>query len=238
MNTTVIIHTYTGPLRSKFEASADPVRASGAKAYMRNISEFYGISSPRRREILAELKKESGFPKVAEIDLFMKYAWEQPQREWQYAAMEIMLPLTLKGEFKLMDTAEFMIINKSWWDTVDYIASNIAGQLFQKNHDMIESRIESWLQTENHWLWRTAILFQLKYGHKTDQGLLFGLCERLSGEQDFFIRKAIGWALRQYSKYEPLTVIEFVETHPLSGLSRREALKVIERKRSVARGTL
>lgn len=230
-NSPEILHTYAGPLRCKFDASADPVKASGAKAYMRNVSEFYGISSPRRREIMAELKKETGFPNDAEIDLFVRYAWEQPQREWQYAAMEMMAPLTRKGEFKLMDTAEFMIITKSWWDTVDYIASNISGQLYQKNHDKIESRIEGWLQTENHWLWRTALLFQLKYGHKTDQELLFGLCERLSGEQDFFIRKAIGWALRQYSKYQPAAVKKFVETHPLSGLSRREALKVIERKR-------
>lgn len=226
-----MIQKYAGPLRSKFEASADPVRAIGAKAYMRDLSEFYGISSPRRKEILAELKKETGFPNIAEIDIFVKFAWEQPQREWQYAAMEMMAPLTRKGDFKLMDTAEFMIVSKSWWDTVDYISSNIAGQLFQKNHDLIYPRIESWLQTENHWLWRTALLFQLKYGHKTDQKLLFGLCDRLSGEKDFFIRKAIGWSLRQYSKYEPLAVINFTETHSLSGLSRREALKVIDRKR-------
>ena len=87
------------------------------------------------------------------------------------------------------------------------------------------------MDSGNMWLQRVCLLFQLKYGKNTDKELLFSLCKQLSGHQDFFIRKAIGWALRQYSKYEPIAVINFTETHSLSGLSRREALKVIERKR-------
>jgi 3-methyladenine DNA glycosylase AlkD len=225
------ISSYTGSLHAKFEAAADTKIAIGAKAYMRNISEFYGITSPRRGEILSALRKETGFPESHEIDAFVKYAWQQPQREWQYAAMEMMAPLAHKGNFELIGTTEFMITNKSWWDTVDYMASNIAGELFRKNPERIYPTIEGWLRTDNHWLWRTGLLFQLKYGAKTDEKLLFGLCERISDEQDFFIRKAIGWALRQYSKFNAPAVTEFVGTHSLSTLSRKEALKIIEKKK-------
>lgn len=223
------ISKYAMSLRKKFEACCDPEIALGAKAYMRNISEFYGIPAPRRRQILQEFKKETGFPGQSDINAFVRYAWSQPQREWQYAAMEMTAPMARKGDFSLMGTAEFMIVNKSWWDTVDYIASNVAGPLFRKNQEKIRPQISQWLETDNHWLWRTGLLFQLKYGCSTDRELLFSLCEQLSAEQDFFIRKAIGWALRQYSKTNPDEVIRFVNTTPLSALSMKEAMKVIQK---------
>ena len=222
----------TEALRMKFEAAADENYAKGMKAYMRNISDFYGVTSPRRKEILSQIKAETGFPVAGLMDEFVKYAWMQPQREWQYAAMEMMAPSAGKGDTALLTTAEYMITVKSWWDTVDYIASNIVGQLLKKNKGEITAVIEKWLKTDNHWLWRTALLFQLKYGSNTDEKLLFGLCEQLASEQDFFIRKGIGWALRQYSKYNPEAVTVFVNTHTLSALSRKEALKVIERAKT------
>ena len=228
----VELERYTEPLRQKFEAASDIKNAEGAKAYLRNMFDFYGIPSPRRMEILATLKKETGYPAPGETDDFVKYAWQQPQREWQYAAMEILAAVSRKGDFRFMETAVFMITSKSWWDTVDYIASNIAGNLFRKNPGRIIPTVDEWLKTDNLWLWRTAVLFQLKYGENTDKELLFGLCERLSREQDFFIRKAVGWALRQYSKTDAEAVAGFVRSHTLSALSRKEALKIINKGNS------
>ena len=125
---------------------------------------------------------------------------------------------------------EFMIINKSWWDTVDMIASHLVGTHFKRFPGLIPAYTEKWMASGNFWLQRTALLFQLKYKKETDVELMSDLIKRLAGEKEFFIRKAIGWVLREYSKTDPEIVINFVENQQLSNLSRTEALKVNNRK--------
>jgi 3-methyladenine DNA glycosylase AlkD len=158
------------------------------------------------------------------------FAWAQPQRDWQYVAMEITGKFVKSAGPELIDLAEWMITHKSWWDSVDYVAPNIAGMLFQKYPEIKLQYIESWMQSGNMWLQRACLIHQLRYNKTTDSALLFTLCERLAGHPDFFIRKAIGWSLRQYSKFSPEAVIGFVNAHELSNLSRKEALKAINRK--------
>ena len=160
------------------------------------------------------------------------FAWDQPQREWQYVAMEIVEKSVKKADQSLLDLAEWMITNKSWWDSVDFVAPNIAGALFKKYPEIKMQYIEKWMQSGNLWLQRSCLLHQLRDNKSVDEALLFNLCERLAGHPDFFIRKAIGWSLRQYSKSFPVAVTDFVNTHQLSNLSRKEALKVINRKES------
>lgn len=222
---------YFDELAMAFEAHADPVIAAGAKAYMRNISEFYGIPSPLRNTILKSFIDKNGLPPDEDMERLVYYAWNQPQREWQYTMMQLVEKSLKRAEPAILQLAEWMIIHKSWWDTVDFVAPNIAGYLFKKYPDTRTAYIEKWITSGNLWLQRSCLLHQLRYHASTDQDLLFGLCERLAAHPDFFIRKAIGWSLRQHSKSSPEAVVTFVNNHPLSPLSRKEALKIIDRKK-------
>ena len=225
-----MIEYYFAELTKAFEKNSDPARAAGAKAYMRNISDFYGLASPTRKLLVKEFIAKSGLPRYDQLEELVHYAWEQPQREWQYTALEITEKFVKKADTNLIDLSEWIITNKSWWDSVDFVAPNIAGMLFQKYPEVKMHYIEKWLQSGNLWLQRSCLIHQLKYNKSTDQALLFTLCERLADHPDFFIRKAIGWSLRQYSKTSPEAVMDFVHNHKLSNLSTKEALKVIAKK--------
>ncbi len=225
-----MIEKYFAELRSAFEKHANPATAAGAKAYMRDLFEYYGLTSPLRRKLTIEFIEKSGYPPYEQLEEMVHYAWEQPQREWQYAALEIVGKFVKKADQSQLDLAEWMITNKSWWDSVDFIAPNIAGVLFKRYPELKMQYIEKWMQSGNLWLQRSCLLHQLRDNKTADRNLLFNLCERLADHPDFFIRKAIGWSLRQYSKTFPQAVIDFVNSHTLSNLSRKEALKVINRK--------
>jgi len=225
-----MIEQYFAELQIAFEKHANPVLAAGSKAYMRNLSEYYGLTSPLRRKLTKEFIARSGYPPYEQLEEMVHFAWQQPQREWQYVAMEIVEKSVKKADQSLLDLAEWMITNKSWWDSVDFIAPNIAGVLFKRYPEIKMQYIEKWMQSGNLWLLRSCLLHQLRDTKTADRALLFNLCERLADHPDFFIRKAIGWSLRQYSKVFPEAVIDFVNSHKLSNLSRKEALKVINRK--------
>ena len=123
---------------------------------------------------------------------------------------------------------EFIITNKSWWDTVDFIASHLVGNYFKKYPDKIEEYINKWMLSKNIWLQRTALLFQLKYKVALNPVLLENIIKQFLYSKEFFINKAIGWILREYSKTNPQWVINFVKKYPLHNLSKREALRLIK----------
>jgi 3-methyladenine DNA glycosylase AlkD len=125
---------------------------------------------------------------------------------------------------------ELMITEKSWWDTVDLLATHCAGSLFRNHPELISSVTEEWMNSGNMWLQRTCLLFQLKYKKDTDLELLTDFIERLNGGKEFFINKAIGWVLREYSKTDADWTIRFIESHELAGLSEREGLKWLRNK--------
>jgi 3-methyladenine DNA glycosylase AlkD len=224
------ITKYFSDLTDEFIKNSDPLLAERYRAYMRNKSDFYGLTSPIRKEIVKAFLSKNGYPNYNQLEDVIHYAWEQPQREWQYTAMEITSKFVNKADQQLIDISEWMITHKSWWDSVDYIAPNIAGMLFKKYPDVKMQYIENWMMSENLWLQRSCLIHQLRFNNSADRALLFNLCERLAMHPDFFIRKAIGWSLRQYSKAFPDAVIDFVNNHELSNLSRKEALKLINRK--------
>ena len=124
-----------------------------------------------------------------------------------------------------------MITTKSWWDTVDTIASHMTGAMVF-NYPETATIMDEWIDHENMWIRRTAILHQLNFKDRTDPKRLFDYCKKRMNEPDFFIRKAIGWALRQYSYVDASAVIQFVKTYEseLSTLSKSEALKALKRK--------
>jgi len=122
---------------------------------------------------------------------------------------------------------EWLITTGSWWDTVDFLASTMVGNYFLKFPDGRDDIIAKWLDSDNIWLQRSTLIYQLKYKDKVDLEVLSHCIERLTGTKEFFINKAIGWSLRSYSRVDKDWVIDFVNTHDLSHLSKREALKLV-----------
>jgi 3-methyladenine DNA glycosylase AlkD len=149
----------------------------------------------------------------------------------QYSALTVADKLKKKMTKEDLEWIEYIIVNKSWWDTIDHIAKNIAGYYFKKFPEQIEPVTERWIASKNLWLMRSAILFQLGYKEQTDKELLAHIIQETKYEQDFFIRKGIGWALREYAKVNEGWVWEFVHKEELSPLSYKEAIKNIKKTR-------
>lgn len=222
-------HKYLLPLVAVFEASRNNDYASGMKSYMKGQFDYYGIQTAVRREILRNHTKTFGLPGQDEFTTIIREAWDWRERELQYCALELFDKYLKKHDEVLIELLEHMVISKSWWDTVDGVASWLIGTTFRRHPDLIVPNTRRWMDSGNIWLQRCCLIFQLKYKEETDTDLLFSYIEELSGNKTFWIRKAIGWSLREYSKTNPGAVIEFVNSHQLANLSKREALKVINR---------
>lgn len=213
-------------LESAFKNESDPQKAIPMEAYMRNQFKFYGINGPVRVSITKPVLKEM-LKLRCDPEEFISNCWDKPQREWQYTAQEYAL---LAVKFPLenqMGMYDQMITRKSWWDTVDFIAVKLSGTYLKSYPDKITSALKRWNQSGNIWLQRTSILFQLKYKEATDEKVLFSQCKKYASSDEFFLRKAIGWALREYSKTNPRSVSDFIKSCKLSKLSVREASKYL-----------
>ncbi len=213
-------------LFNSFYESSNPDKAVSMKTYMKNQFEFLGIQTPERTRLSKEFMKS--IPKSENIDwVFVEKCWELPEREFQYLALDYLIKS--KGLLKADDILRVreMITTKSWWDTVDLLASHLVGGICLMYPEQIMEHVLSWSQSENLWLRRTAILFQLKYKEKTDTVLLAEIIGYNQECEEFFIAKAIGWMLREYSKTDPDWVSDFIETHQLRKLSIREGSKYI-----------
>lgn len=225
---------YIELLRTEYLKQANPLRAAQKDAYMRNQFIHFGLVAPEQHALLKSFLMDHGLPDQNDLPELIALLWEQPEREFQHFGMGLMEKFSKKVDADFINTYEFIIVNKSWWDSVDLIASHLVGTHFKRFPELIPVYTEKWMASGNFWLQRTALLFQLQYKKNTDVNLMFNLIGRLAHEKEFFIRKAIGWILREYSKTDPEIVIEFVENNQLSHLSKTEALKVINRKKSRA----
>jgi 3-methyladenine DNA glycosylase AlkD len=200
----------------------DPGRAPGMRAYMRDQFEYFGIGTPQRRAATKPLLKALAGIGADNLIAHAWQLWELPQREYQYVALDL-LAMHWK-EFNAGDIPRLLGFcrSKSWWDTVDSLAS-IIGDVLRYGHDHMDDA----LRHENMWTRRVAVLHQLGWRGKVDTGRLFEYALALSHEKEFFIQKAIGWALRDYARHDAQAVREFTltERHRLSALSFREANK-------------
>jgi 3-methyladenine DNA glycosylase AlkD len=221
---------YIGSLRKLYEDNANPEVAEGMQKYLRNLFTCYGIYNPRRKEIHREFFKKQGLPPDDHYDEITRKLWDLPQRDFQYFGMILLEKARKKASPERIELYEFTIINKSWWDTVDFIAAWLVGEQFRLYPALIPEYTRKWMSSGNIWLQRTCLIFQLKYKQLTNTELMAGFIEELAGSKEFFIRKAIGWAMREYSKTNPQWVKGFIENHDLSPLSRKEALKWIVAK--------
>ena len=193
--------------------------------YMKNKFVFLGIKKPEREALTKDFLRESN--KTKEIDWdFINKCFELPEREFQYLAITYMD--IVKDLFSVddMDRIEKLIITKSWWDSVDSIAP-IVGYICAKFSEVRDLYLEKWIYADNIWLIRVSILFQLKYKEKTDTEFLGKAILNNSDTKEFFVDKAIGWALREYSKTNKEWVRSFINNNTLSKLSVREGSKYI-----------
>lgn len=222
------MHPYTKSLKSWFEGSANPANAAPMKKYMRDQFEYLGLKSPQLSELMKEFIAANGLPPLKDLDVILRELWSLPQREFQYAANGFLGRAEKKLPANFIKTLEHMIVTKSWWDTVDTISGGPLGVHFRRFPDVREMYLARWRPSDNFWLRRATILFQLNYKQETDFKLLTEIIRENLGSKEFFINKAIGWALRQYARVDPDAVRQFVKATPLHPLSRREAMKHLE----------
>lgn len=205
--------------------AADPERAAAMSAYMRGRFPFLGVQRPERarleRPLLAGLRlSDDDLARVADA------CWALPEREFQYLGCVVMERHAKRVDAAFIAVVERCITGKAWWDTVDHLAARVVGPMVRTRPALAEV-MDDWAGREDVWLARTAIIHQLGFREATDADRLFGYCALRAGDTDFFIRKGIGWALRQYARTEPEAVRAFVAEHRdvLSPLSVREATK-------------
>ena len=218
--------SFISQLEAAFDQKRNEENAFLMKKYMKNLFSFYGIKTEERRAVFHDLLKSNeqeisqNYREIA-LTLFKKEF-----RELHYCGIEILIK-NLKKNYQKDDVKliETFLITNSWWDSVDTISKYLLGQYLIELPNETEKVIERFSNSENKWLNRSAILFQLGYKKNTNYELLFSECVKHSQSKEFFIQKAIGWALREYGNVNPTLVINFVNNTDLKPLSRKEAIR-------------
>lgn len=210
---------------TQFEEMASPADAIAMAQYMRNQYAFFGIRAPVNKAIQKIIFKEYGLPTVEQLPDLLDLLWADEHREIQLFGLDLMKKLIKKVDKSFIDVLEKLIITKSWWDTVDMLAANLTASLVKRFPELSPEYPNKWMDSGNTWLQRSAIIYQLKYREETNIALLLSYILRLKESKEFFIQKAAGWALREYSKTDWQLVLAFIEDHQLALLTKREGLK-------------
>ncbi|MGF0173107.1 DNA alkylation repair protein [Streptomyces sp. Marseille-Q5077] len=215
-------------LTAAYAAAADPERAAAARAYMKDVAPFLGIPTPERRALSRAVLKGTPRPDEADCTAIALRCWELPEREYHYFAVDYLRRHVGRCSSGFLPVTRHLVTTVSWWDTVDALAAHVVGGLVAAD-PKLTADMDAWIADDDLWVARTALLHQLRYKDHTDTRRLFAYCLRQSGHTDFFIRKAIGWCLREYAKTDPEAVREFLarERGRFAPLSVREALKNI-----------
>ncbi|WP_112479300.1 DNA alkylation repair protein [Vibrio variabilis] len=227
------MHDWSIEVKQALEPLRNSDNATFMKAYMRDQYEFYGIQSGPRRDALKVLFSKPHLPSLEELAAIVDELWALPQREYQLVAVDLLIKKKKVLSVSFLQHVERWITTKSWWDTVDMLATHIVASLFLQFPDEASSVIKQWRKSDNIWLRRTAILYQLKFKKNTDQDLLFTIIAENQADKEFFIQKAIGWSLREYSKTNAAAVIEFIDTQKIEGLAKREGLKWLKSQKKI-----
>ena len=217
-------------LIQQLQTHADPERAFKMQAYMKTQQAFFGVPAPLRKQLFKQAISEFPVRDAKQYRDAIKALWQGSHREMQYQALEVAEHGKHFRTSEHMPLYEILLDTAENWDTVDWIAISLAGLLI-KSQPELRSWLIKWREADNLWLRRAALIAHLKHKQHTDINLLSETTLMLAPEREFFIRKAIGWVLREYSKTNPNWVRAFVQAHraELSGLSQREALKHINK---------
>lgn len=213
-------------LRTSFEMLADPAKGVEMRRYMRDRFPFLGVSSPERRRAQRDWIARLRTAPIDDVLAAAEACWREPEREFQYAAADLLRRHAKRVEPRHLPAVRGLIERGAWWDVVDSLAPHVVGSLVGRHPELV-AEMDRWVLDDDMWVVRSAILHQLTYGDGTDADRLFRYCEQQAGHPDFFVRKAIGWALRQYARVAPDAVRDWVADHEpeLSELSVREATK-------------
>ncbi len=221
---------YIAKTQQAFEDQRNSCYAQKMKAYMRNQFEYLGLKSGLRNLIQRKIIQEAGVPEIEQLEKVTRDLWAMPEREYQYFAMELLKRRIKKAPATIINLLEDLILSKSWWDTIDFISPSLVGVLFKTYPELIIPVTNKWMDSGNIWLQRSCILFQLKYKEEVNLELLYKFINQLKDSKEFFIKKSIGWSLRQYSKFNPDEVERYVNSTELQPLSVREAMKYVLKK--------
>jgi 3-methyladenine DNA glycosylase AlkD len=215
-------------VRDGLAALADPVRAPQMQVYMKSAMPFRGVPTPARRMLMRELLAGWAPGGRAVWEATVRALWDGAKyREERYAAIDVCGHRSARTwqDAATMPLYEHLIVSGAWWDHVDAVAIHFAGRILRAAPDAVTPTIRRWVTAEDRWLRRSAVIGQNGAKEKTDTDLLADAIDANLEDGDFFIRKGIGWALREYAKTNPDWVLAFVATRELSPLSRREATK-------------
>ena len=216
-------------IQSLFKNSGDAQIALAMKAYMKNRFEFLGLKRPERDLIQKVIFKDLKINNAQELEQIVRALWKLPFREYHYVACDLLA--INKNIYKDLNIEflDFLITTNSWWDTVDFISANVIGGYYLHHKKLYEKDLAPWTKSTDFWKRRACIIFQLKYKNEIDTVWLSKRILENSDSKEFFLQKAIGWALRQHSQVDARWVIDFTDNHPLKPLSKREALRLLNK---------
>ncbi|MBK8920445.1 MAG: DNA alkylation repair protein [Saprospirales bacterium] len=217
---------YYRRIRDTFGANGDPTVAQGQMAYMRHQFAYFGLKMPAWTVLTKALHHAEGLPDGAALQELARLCFDDEHREMQYFALQTVEKMLKKQPPEFIGFLEELILTKSWWDTVDWIAK-LVGLHFRRYPDLIRPVTGRWMASGELWLQRVCLIFQLNYKDETDADLLFDYVRRVAGSKEFFLQKGAGWALRQYSKTDPEAVRRFLAETQVAPLTRREGGKYL-----------
>ena len=215
----------------RLRSASDQGNATRMAAYMKTDMPFYGVQKPGRTEILREINSEHPIELRSDYEAAVSALWHLPHREEKYLALGVARAYPQFISRSAVPMYRRMIVEGAWWDFVDEIAIHLSGRVLFEDRSRMTATIRTWSNHRDLWLRRSAIIAQIGHKSATDEDLLFSVCLSRADEREFFIRKAIGWALRDYARTAPGAVTRFLDTHEgaLSPLSVREGGKHLER---------
>ena len=216
-------------VRHQLREAGDAAKAAQMQAYMKSALPFHGVSSPDCRVIMRDVLATHPLPDRATWLATVLALWDDADhREERYAALAVAKDRRYVGhrDPDVLPLYRHLVVTGAWWDLVDDVATHLVGPLLLA-HPRVRPTVAAWATDEDRWLRRTAVICQVGAKDRTDLSLLTTAVEANLDDRDFFLRKAIGWALRQHARTDPAWVRAFVDVHDgqLSDLSRREALK-------------
>lgn len=216
-------------IKKRFESNEDQENAIAMSKYMRNRFHFYGLPTPKRKEIYNHLIQSEKKTKTIDWN-FLDKCYEDPHREFHYLVYDYLLAMKQYVLYEDMPKIENYILHQSWWDTIDFLCK-VIGDVGLRDTRVKELMI-NWSNSKNIWKKRAAIDHQLCLKDQTDAPLLEQIILNSFGSDEFFVNKAIGWALRDYSKTNPAWVADFIRKYKdkMNRLSIKEASKYIERE--------
>jgi 3-methyladenine DNA glycosylase AlkD len=217
-------------LQDAWASLADAEHAEAMAAYLKTDMPFYGIKTPMRVPAYREVRRQCKPTTDDEYGYAVRAFWQLPHREEKHVAIRLARDYRRFITSTHIDLYRHLIVDGAWWDFVDSIAAGCVGAVLLGERAVVAPIMEEWVESEEMWLRRSALLAHLSHKGETDVDTLFDHCLRLAHEKEFFIRKAIGWVLREYAKTDPDAVRSFVLEHRdrWSGLTFREATKHLE----------